>query len=467
MSAQASGGEEYRMSDPAARRRGSLEQAPARLRVERDRRRSRGKKIALVVVSTIISLVLLAAISVLAFAMYVQSSMSPQTKLEKESLALALAPSKPMDPYNVLILGVDARPEETQSRSDSILVAHIDPATKRMWLVSIPRDTKVTVPGYGEHKINDAHFLGGPQLAVKTVSQFTGLKINHYLEVNFSCFEAVVRKMGGVWVDVPVAINDIQADRSPHHRAAKIPAGYQRLDAWHALTFMRARHQFLDQDFTRMRNQQIFFKAVADQLSKTSNVVEIPGIITVVARYIRTDMSLMDMIKTGMALREMGGKNMYTTTVMGEWVSPYVIPDQIGLAKIVSDIKAERSFEGTKTAKAAKSGSKASSKKPSQVTVTVRNGAGFAGAASQAGSILKAQGFRVPTVGNANQNVYNQTLVIYKTDIRLAQLVAGYLPPNTKIVQSRGLYSFKTSVLVIVGKDWDIAKVPAAPIQTQ
>ena len=462
------------MSDPSARRRGSLEQAPARLRVERDRRRSRGKKIALVIVSTIISLVLLAAIGVLAFAMYVQNSMSPQTKLEKEKLSLALATSKPMEPYNVLILGVDARPEETQFRSDSMILAHIDPATKRAWLVSIPRDTLATVPGYGDRKINDAHFFGGPALTIKTVSQFTGLKINHYVELNFNGFKRAVDGMGGVWVDVPVAINDIDAERSPHHRAAKVPAGYQLLDGEHALTFVRARHQFKDQDFSRMKDQQIFFKAMAEQMSKTSNVAQIPGIVTAVAPYIRTDMNLMDMIKTGLALREAGGKNVYTTTVMGEWKVPvpggqgYIYPDKVGLATIVSDIKAERSFEGTKTVKAAANGSLASStKKPSQVTVTVRNGAGFAGAATQAGSILKAQGFKVPTVGNANQNVYNQTLVVYKTDIGLAQLVAGYLPPNAKIVQSRGLYSFKTSVLVIVGKDWDISKVPAAPIQTQ
>lgn len=105
-------------------------------------------------------------------------------------------------------------------------------------------------------------------------------------------------------------------------------------------------------------------------------------------------------------------------------------------------------------------------KTPSQVSVTVKNGAGVAGLAAQAASILKAKGFKVPTTGNASQSVYKQTLVIYKTDASLAQLVASYLAPGTKVVQGRGMYSFKTDVLVVVGKDWDASKIPAVPVTT-
>src|SRR5664279_1598216 len=98
-------------------------------------------------------------------------------------------------------------------------------------MLSIPRDTKVLIPGHGYQKINAAHAFGGAELTVKTVKQFTGLPINHYMEVNFTGFENAVNQMGGIWVSVPQAINDkAAASQSVHQRAYKIAAGWQKLD---------------------------------------------------------------------------------------------------------------------------------------------------------------------------------------------------------------------------------------------
>ena len=294
-------GESYVLSDPSSRRRGSLEHAPERLRVERERRRSRGKRIALVVFGVIAVLLLTAGVGVAAFAMKIQNTMQG-TIVKQEKLNVVLVPAKPMEPYNLLLLGVDRRPKEKAFRTDTMIVAHIDPQKKAVWMLSIPRDTKVSIPGHGERKINDAHFYGGPKLTIQTVQKFTGLKINHYMEVDFTAFEKAVDSLGGVWVDVPQAINDRKADRSPRHRAAKVPAGYQKLDGEHALTFVRSR-DYPDADWTRMKNQQAFFKALADQVSKASSFSKIPGTISAVAPHVRTDLSLMDMIRTAQSLR--------------------------------------------------------------------------------------------------------------------------------------------------------------------
>jgi LCP family protein required for cell wall assembly len=441
------------------------------LRLERDRRRARTKKIALVVLGAVVILLITAGIGVAAFAMRIQKTMQ-STIVETKKLNVVLTPSKPMEPFNLLLLGVDRRPGETKTRTDTMLLAHIDPQKKKVWIISIPRDTKVPIPGYGERKINDAHFLGGPELTVRTVENFTGLKVNHYMEVYFSAFSRAVDALGGVWVKVPKAINDPKADWSPHNRAAKVPAGYQKLDGEHALTFVRSR-DYPDADWQRVKNQQLFMKALADQLSKTSSVAKIPGMVSAVAPQLGTDMTLVDMIRTAMAMRDAGGDNVYTTTAPGTWRTPYVYPDKKKLAHYIADIKAGRAFEATKsvspTATAAPGGTAApaKAKKPSQVTVTVQNGSGIGGVAKQAASILKTQGFPVPTVGNTNQNVYKKTMIIYKTDSGPAQLVATFMPPGTKIVASRGMYSFKTDVLVVVGSDWSVSKVPAAPIVTQ
>jgi len=96
---------------------------------------------------------------------------------------------------------------------------------------------------------NAAHAFGGAPLAIKVVKEYTGLPIDHYMEVNFLGFENAVNQLGGIWVTVPQAIDDpAAASQSVHQRAAKIPAGYQKLDGEHALTFVRSRHGFADQD---------------------------------------------------------------------------------------------------------------------------------------------------------------------------------------------------------------------------
>jgi hypothetical protein len=144
-------------------------------------------------------------------------------------------------------------------------------------------------------------------------------------------------------------------------------------------------------------------------------------------------------------------------------------------AKLLGDLKAGRSFEPTPSvaasatagAKGAAPAAPATPKKPSAIKITVRNGAGVSGVAKQASLILKAKGFTVVDTGNANQNVYKKTLVVYKTDRPSADLVSGSLMPGTTVVESRGMYSYNSEILVVVGKDWDPAKVPAAAIQTQ
>jgi len=462
------GAESYRLSDPSARRRGSLETAPARLKIERDRRRARTKHIAAIVAGALVVLAFLAAGGVYAYAKYIERTMQ-STVMKQGELGEVLTKAKPMEPVNILVLGADYRKGDVKYRTDSMIVAHVDPQAKKIWLISIPRDTRVEYPGHGAIKINTAHVYGGPKGAVNAVEDLTGMKMNHYLEVNFKGFKKAVDAIGGVWIDVPVAINDKQADQSPGKRASKIDAGYQRLDGEHALTFVRARHQFADQDFSRMKNQQLFFLALADQIGKVGNVAKIPSIVSAVAPYIQTDMSLVDMIKMAQALRGSGRDNIYTATLKGEWRSPFIYPDMALLSKLMKDVKAGRSFEPTKTKEASKTAeaTKAAAKKPSQIKITVRNGSGLSGVAKQAASILKAKTFSVGEIGNANQNVYSKTMIIYKDDRAAAELVASAMPPGTKIVQSRGMYSFDTDILVVVGKDWDVAKVPAAPVTSQ
>ena len=462
----------FQLEDAASRRRGSLEAAPARLRMERDRRRAGAKRIAAIVVAVVVVLLVVAGGSVFAYAQHIQNTMQ-STIVKQLKLNPALKPAEPLKPFTVLLLGADYRKGETAYRTDTIILAKIDPQQKKVWLLSIPRDTRVLIPKHGYDKINASHALGGPELTIKTVEAFTGMPINHYVEVNFQGFQGAVDALGGVWVKVPHAINDKKAaSQSVHQRAAKIPAGYQLLDGEHALTFVRTR-AFADADISRMKDQQIFFKAVADQMAKSTDVTKLMRAINAVVPYVQTDMSLMQMIKTAVALKDAGSANMYTATIDGDWKSPYIYTNETLKKKLLADVKAGRSFEPTPSAPASstaaakkKVAASAAAKQPAAIRVTVRNGAGISGIAKQAGLILKAKGFAVGDTGNANQSVYKKTLVVYKTDRAAAEQVAAALMPGSSVVESRGMYSYPTEVLVVVGKDWDASKIPVAQVLT-
>lgn len=470
--------DQYELSDASKRRKGALEAAPARLKAERERRKGRIKRGLLIAGGVLLLTMVIAAVGVFAYLQNLQSTMRvAQGDIAKVEAELKKA--EPLEPYTVLLLGTDRRPDEERYRTDTMILAKVDPREKKVWLLSIPRDTRVRIPGHGTAKINQAFFNGGPELAIKTVREFTGVPINHYMEVNFRGFEKVVDAMGGVWIDVPYAIDDWKAaSHSPGKRARRIDAGYQLLDGEHALTFVRTR-DFIDADFTRMQNQQLFFKALADQVANRTNVAKLPKVVSSVAPYISSDMTLMEMVRTTQALRDAGSDNVYAATVEGEWRSPYVHPDMDNLATLIERMNAGLDFEESE-AEADGEGSTGATNdaadaqpvsdepvEPSRIKVAVRNGSGIAGVAKQAASIIRTRGFNVPEVGNANQAVYDKTLVVYKSNRAAAEAVAAGLPPGTRIVESRGMYAFDTDVLVVVGKDWDVRKVPIAPIETR
>ncbi len=372
-----------------------------------------------------------------------QRTMNANSEMQGE-LREALTERQPKEPFTVLLLGNDKRPGEDSARADTIVLAKIDPDADKVWMLSIPRDTRVQVPGYGTEKINAATFHGGPALMVDTVEQFLGIPVNHYMDIDFDGFIHVVDAVGGVWIDVDADINDPKASSHGSETATRIDKGYQRLDGEHALTFVRSR-DFPDADFTRMKHQQQFFKALADQTASLGNVLKIPGIIRDVAQYMSTDMSVSEVIDVAMALGDMGGDNVYTATVAGEWRSPYVWTDEDLKAFLVSAVVEGRSFDETATADGRID--------PASITVTVRNGAGIGGSAGTTAQMLRDLGYAVGEVGNANQFVYEETLVVFNDGQAVAAQVAGDLP-KARVVESRGMYAFNSDILVVVGKDY-------------
>lgn len=377
-----------------------------------------------------------------------------------EKLELDLAKAGPQEPYNLLIMGYDRRPGETQYRSDTMLLARIDPVQQKVWLISLPRDYRVSIPGEGTKKLNAAYSLGQEKLTIQTVEKLTGQKINHYMGVTFDAFAATVDAIGGVEIDVPTKINDRKADYTKKKTASVVDAGLQTLDGAHALTFVRSR-DYPTGDFQRMENQQAFFRALADQVAEKVSVAELPTMVAQVVPHLKTDMSLMDLLRTARDLKGAGSKNIYTATLPGKWVSPFIVPDEAGKADILAKFEAGEPFVKEEVEEEVATD-------PADVTVTVRNGTTKAGVAKQAAAILEARGFNVVEVGNTqNQSVYDITTLVYKEDQAALGLVAKYLPGTVKQVQSKGMYTYESEIMLVIGKDWDITKLPVAEVRTE
>lgn len=186
--------------------------------------------------------------------------------------------------FNVLILGVDAR-EGENSRSDVILLAHVDPKEKEVHMLSIPRDTRVYLDGIGYTKINHAHFIGsvrkgnsgGTEAAIQAVSNLLKVPVNYYVKIDFAGFESFIDSIGGVELDLPqeVWLTQPLIPREP----LLLPAGPQTLNGELALDYVRERYSREDGEFGRQAAQMEVIRSVAAKLTQLDYLPKLPGLI--------------------------------------------------------------------------------------------------------------------------------------------------------------------------------------------
>lgn len=197
---------------------------------------------------------------------------------------------------NILFLGVDAseNPKDlwTGTRTDTIILINIDPKTKSVNALSIPRDSKVYLPqNHGVNKINAAHAIGGIEMTKRTVEDTLGVHIDRYIMVHDAAVKAIVDAMGGVdiYVEKPMRYHDYTAGL--HINFAK---GNQHLNGQQAVEYLRFRHDALG-DIGRTQRQQWLLRSLLTQLKQPATITKIPDIISVAKKYVKTDMSFYEM----------------------------------------------------------------------------------------------------------------------------------------------------------------------------
>lgn len=195
---------------------------------------------------------------------------------------------------NILLIGADQRPEEKAYNTDSLILASVDPDTKQVSLLSIPRDTRVQLPGHGYVKINSVAAVENLDTLQATVSSLLGVPLQGYVLTNFSGFKDIIDTVGGITVDVEKDMYYETGDKTDGY--INLKKGVQRLNGSKALQYARFRHDALA-DISRTARQQVVLKAVAKEMFKLSTIPKLPALVPQVMKTVQTNLSSLEILR--------------------------------------------------------------------------------------------------------------------------------------------------------------------------
>lgn len=289
--------------------------------------RSRRKKMALWKKALIAvgSLILLAVCATGAYALWFSGQLDERLSMgDQQDAAVDDVLSSPIagEPFYMLLLGSDSREGSGTSgnaaesgdnqRSDVMILVRVDAKNKQVTMVSIPRDTPLTLEDGSIVKLNEAYNIGGAAYSIKVVSDLTGVPITHYAEVHFSEFQDLVDKLGGVEVDVPIELSYKDALTGEW---VTLQPGVQTLDGQQAQIFARARHEYeTDQDAHRQNNIRTLLEAIITKVLEKP-FYELPDTVLNLAESVGTDLNAADLVTLAMEYAGgSGSMTMYSCT---------------------------------------------------------------------------------------------------------------------------------------------------------
>ncbi len=319
---------------------------------------------------------------------------------------------------NVAVLGVD----KDGTRTDVVFVVHYDSATESISLVSLPRDTRVSLSqevksnisaagrSYNQvTKLNAVHAYSGEELGCKNtvlqIEDLLGIKIDHYVKIDFEAFRAIVDAVGGVDMYVP---RDMKWDmRDTGDLLIDLKQGDQHLDGEKAEQLVRFR-RYAEGDVGRIEVQQLFLKALAEKVLSTETILKnLPDLISVLYKYIETDVSLPDAIKYMNYTDKinMGNITMETLPGVGQYIGD--------VSYFIHDAEATREMVDRVFYSVAPANTEGTAGDSKAFAIEVSNGGSVSGLAAKYSKTLENAGYQVasPTNYSGTQNTYTRIQV--------------------------------------------------------
>ena len=277
---------------------------------ERARQRRRGRVVRRGILVGIMGVLLVGVVAAGAWVTNLMSRLNDGEVITSDLLATLVDSDVARDPFYMLLLGTDGRPGEETYRTDSIILARVDPIEKQVTLISIPRDTRYVYQG-STVKINSVFSYGGADDMVEVVNDLCGVEISEYAEINFDGMKALVDAVGGIDIYVPEGDEVDDPEAGP----VTIESGQQHMDGEAALTFSRARHQFADGDYTRMRHQRMVLGALAEKILNNLDIATVPALMNQLADMVKTSLQVSDIVSLINAMRGMDVNSMYSANI--------------------------------------------------------------------------------------------------------------------------------------------------------
>ena len=375
-------------------------------------------------------------------------------------------------PAVALVIGSDYRAGDVAggSRSDTLMLVRIDPRTKYISLLSLPRDLHVNIPGYGVDKINAAYSDGGYKLALKTVEDATGVKPNYLVTVDFKGFRDLVDKFHGVYVPVDQRYYHVNVAGQEQYSQVDIPPGYQLLDGTNALAYARYRHT--DSDFYRNARQQVFLHAFSQRASSQLHGIGLDQLTTLrdvaetVAKNVQVTgpngppsvQTMIELATTAYAIKDRVISSRLNAAVAGDATDSYVEATPEAMRAAVFAFNHPESLRPPTNTLPGKTTSGRKTPKfkpkvdPTTTPVTTVNGNGTTGAAAKGGSALGAWGYPVTVSQNHPPTFdFRQSVVYYRPgDQQAAGDVADILGGAVAQPITAAYKAYATRGLVVV-----------------
>ncbi|MFB8792135.1 MAG: LCP family protein [Potamolinea sp.] len=362
-------------------------------------------------------------------------------------------------PVNILVLGCKVLASDSPGQApgspayelvnsfdgptDTMLLLRFDPQKQKLTVVSIPRDTRTYIEGYGIDKINSANAQGGPALSAKATSDLLeGIGIDRYIRVNVQGVQSLVDALGGVTVFVP---QDMKYKDDSQHLYINLKQGKQHLNGDKALQFMRFRHDKLG-DIGRVQRQQILMRALMEQALNPATIARLPKILSVIQSHIDTNLTVEEIAALGGFGTQTNRSKVQMLMIPGEFNGDgrkdvsYWLPDRSRIQQLVATYFDKGYSDRTKV-------------DPAYVRVSIQDSTNNPEAAQSMVKILEKAGYRNIFVDNPwKEPLRISRIVAQNGDDSSASTIRNSLGFGEVRVDNTG--NLSSDVTIQLGQDW-------------